>query len=217
MLRCVGATFCWCLESFWRIIFTAPGNWNEMSAWFCSLHWHCSGLLCVWSALLWSVLFPFPQCKPIYALSRLADSLVRIHSSLILVSFACARAGRKGTVVWTVNGLAWVCFAPMTTLSTEQSQLTRHTAPQCSILSSCPVHSSQLTVPSSLNVKQHKVIDGWMHKLLMPFQTMRGLGQLLCRSVRKEGKRKRIRGCWFGRSVVRWIWFGGSTVSERER
>lgn len=74
------------------------------------------------------------------------------------------------------------------------------TAPQCSILSSCPVHSSQLTVPSSLNVKQHKVIDGWMHKLLMPSQTMRGLGQLLCRSVRKEGKRKRIRGCWFGQS-----------------
>lgn len=136
MLRCVGAALCcWCLESFWRIIFTAPGNWNEMSAWFCSLYWHCSGLLCVWSALLWSVLFPFPQCKPIYALSRLADSLVRIHSSLILVSFACATA-LPLLVVWTVNGLAWVCFAPMTTLSTEQSQLTRHTAHCSSVLNS---------------------------------------------------------------------------------
>lgn len=135
------ATLCWCCvvllvpQSFWRIIFTAPGNWNEMSAWFCSLHWHCSGLLCVWSALLWSVLFPFPQCKPIYALSRLADSLVRIHSSLILVSFACATA-LPLLVVWTVNGLAWVCFAPMTTLSTEQSQLTRHTAHCSSVLNS---------------------------------------------------------------------------------
>lgn len=172
MLRCVGAALCcWCLESFWRIIFTAPGNWNEMSAWFCSLHWHCSGLLCVWSALLWSVLFPFPQCKPIYALSRLADSLVRIHSSLILVSFACARAGRSGErsldCEWTCLGL--FCSyddAVYVTVSAYAAHCSLLLSAQFSVVAQFTVPSSQFPVLLTLSSTKWlmvECINYWCH------------------------------------------------------
>lgn len=132
------ATLCWCcvVLKVFGVLFSQrlaiemkclPGfvPYTGIALVCCVFGLPCSGPFC----------FPFPQCKPIYALSRLADSLVRIHSSLILVSFACATA-LPLLVVWTVNGLAWVCFAPMTTLSTEQSQLTRHTAHCSSVLNS---------------------------------------------------------------------------------
>lgn len=126
----VSPAFCWCLKVF-GVLFSQRLA-IEMKCLPGFVPYTGIGLVCAWSGLVGSVLIPRPQCKPIYALSRLADSLVRIHSSLILVSFACARAGGE-RVVWTANGLAWVCFASMTT---TLSQLTRHTRCCSSVLNS---------------------------------------------------------------------------------
>lgn len=91
-----------CLK-VWRIIFAAPGNWNEMSTWLS--YW--SGL--AWSGGVWSGLFCSfsrhcrnpPMRTNLRLYRRLVDSL-RIHSSLILVGFAFASCG-----LWT-NGLGFV-------------------------------------------------------------------------------------------------------------
>lgn len=109
-----------------------------------------------WHGLTWSALSKSPDANQFTPgpppPCRLADSLL-IHSSLSLVSFACATCGLVDQ--WT-NGLGFVL------LLYDDGGHRR-----------CTILSTQFTVLSSLSVKQHKVIDGWMHKLLMAAQTMR--------------------------------------------
>lgn len=103
-----------------------------------------------WHGLAGTVLCRNPPMRTNLRLARrLTDSLL-IHSSLSLVSFACA-------TLRTVDQWTWVGFASLWWRRHRRWTILR----------------TQFTVLSSLNVKQHKVIDGWMHKLLMATQTMR--------------------------------------------
>lgn len=164
VLACyVAAAFCWCLKVF-GVLFSQRLA-IEIKCLPGFVPYTGIGLAGVWCVpgLVGSVLIPRPQCKPIYALSRLADSLVRIHSSLILVSFACeARAGGERSLdcEWTCLGL--FCFYDDDAVSAYSAHSLLLLGAQFSVVSSCQftVPSSQFSVPSSLNVKQHKVIDG---------------------------------------------------------